>query len=279
MVDKLATVERDQIALEASPSVETAAFEVVGTPVEHSAHAVEWDASAVRKIHRQPRMSVGVTRALTVMMFNPPLAACLVPEGDEAVSRLSTARGLLTNLLDDVAREDMADIEASAFAVRLALVSWQGCDPYSGKIHSADDPELLTFMYACLVESQLVVAEHFGGWFSREERETYVAHMAPVAALLGLEANDIPKNVADLLNYLRAAPIADSPAALRAIGIMGLRSGVRRLTRVSLRFRVAAMTLPPHVRSMAGLPSSVSLRAHHVAGWCSRWFEALHFSR
>ena len=64
----------------------------------------------------------------------------------------------------------------------------------TGAAYTANDPALLAYVHATLVDSALCAAEVYGPRSPSDERDRYVAEMARVAQMLGLA--DPPRDAA-----------------------------------------------------------------------------------
>jgi uncharacterized protein (DUF2236 family) len=73
----------------------------------------------------------------------------------------------------------------------------------AGTAWAADDPELLLWILATLVDSALIVHERYVGALSRDERQAYWEDYRLVGRLFGLRSGDMPKTIEGLESYLR----------------------------------------------------------------------------
>lgn len=73
-----------------------------------------------------------------------------------------------------------------------------------GTAYSADDPELMLWVHATLVDSALVTYETWIGPLTAPEEEQYHEEMKVVAELFGLPSSSIPASIGDLRAYIRA---------------------------------------------------------------------------
>jgi uncharacterized protein (DUF2236 family) len=80
----------------------------------------------------------------------------------------------------------------------------------AGVAYAADDPELLGYVHATLVDSALTAAAVYGPRLPSADRERYVAEMARVALLLGVD--DPPRDTAAARAVIAAAPTGTSAA-------------------------------------------------------------------
>ena len=89
-------------------------------------------------------------------------------------------------------------------------MSWvSGTDPVTGKAYAANDPALLIWVHAAMVDSGLAAAAAYGTALTPAEQDQYVAEMTVVAELVGVPAASFadggaPASVAELNAYLDA---------------------------------------------------------------------------
>src|SRR5204862_1572683 len=77
-----------------------------------------------------------------------------------------------------------------------------GVDEITGRPYDAKDPDLLLWVHACLVDSQLLFERLTVGRLSDEEREQYHQEQMAGAELLGLERSRIPSTTEELRRYV-----------------------------------------------------------------------------
>lgn len=87
----------------------------------------------------------------------------------------------------------------------------------TGTPYSAQDPELLLWVHATLIESNLLAYERFVGPLSREEKDGYCAEATEIAVMLGVARSRVPASLAELDAYLTrvlaGGPIEVTPTA------------------------------------------------------------------
>ena len=101
---------------------------------------------------------------------------------------------------------DRAAAQAAADRVRKIHEWVRGTDPVTGKPYAASDPELLIWVHAALVESDLAAAARYGISLTPAEQDQYVAEMTAAAELIGVPARPFadggaPASVAELDAY------------------------------------------------------------------------------
>jgi uncharacterized protein (DUF2236 family) len=94
--------------------------------------------------------------------------------------------------------------EAEEAARRINLVhrDVHGVDPVTGLPYDALDPDLLLWVHACLVDSQLLFERLTVGKLDEEGRERFHREQMAGAELLGLDRSRIPSTVPELRAYI-----------------------------------------------------------------------------
>jgi uncharacterized protein (DUF2236 family) len=123
--------------------------------------------------------------------------------------------------------------EAAEAARRINLVHREvhGIDSVTGLPYDAMDPDLLLWVHACLVDSQLLFEELTVGTLDEDGRERFHHEQMAGAELLGLDRERIPDTVAELRDYI------DSVIA----------SGILRVTEETLKVVRLIRRPPPEV--------------------------------
>jgi len=144
-----------------------------------------------------------------------------------------------------------------------------------GTPYDANDPALLLWVHATLVDSALLAYERFVGRLTRAERAGFYAESTVVARLFGIPAGLIPATLPDFRAYmnvmLRGPVLAVGPAS-RAIAAallspplpFGLRqlAGSTRLFTIGLlpaaiRRRYGYQWSPAHERALRALAAAI----------------------
>jgi uncharacterized protein (DUF2236 family) len=129
-----------------------------------------------------------------------------------------------------------------------------------GTPYSAENPDLMLWVHATLVEASLAVHERFVARLSRAEQERYYDEMALVARLFGTPASILPPTLADFREYF-AAEIASDTIAVTA--------PAREVAEVILRAPLPTpmrVLVPAHRLATAGLLPA-RLRAEYGLCW------------
>jgi uncharacterized protein (DUF2236 family) len=152
---------------------------------------------------------------------------------------------------------DTASANAAAARVRAVHTHVRGTDEVTGLGYSAEDPDLLLWVHAGMVDSIVHVVQRYGRGLSPAEADNYVAEMVPFAAIVGVPAEIVPTTVQELREYIESAALLQAtPAARDAIGVVldppDLSEEHRDLWHEV--GQVAVGTLPGWARSMYGFP-------------------------
>jgi len=150
---------------------------------------------------------------------------------------------------------DRASALAAAAWVRKVHVHVRGVDPETGLPYAAEDPALLLWVHAGMVDSIVTVAQRYGRTLDDADADLYVAEMVRFAEIVGVPAEDVPTTMASLREYIESVELRQAtPAARDAIGVVldppGLDGDMRDLWREL--GQVAVGTLPDWAREMYG---------------------------
>ena len=207
--------------------------------------------SIVWRVHRDRSFPLAGIRSLMIQALHPLAMAGVAQHStwrQDPFGRLAaTSSYLLTTTYGDT---DSA--LAAAAWVRKIHVHVRGTDPETGLTYSAEDPSLLLWVHAGMVDSIVEVVSRYGREF---DADRYVAEMVPFAEIVGVPREDVPTSVASLRTYIESVELRQATAAAReAIGIVldppDLDADTRDLWRDL--GQVAVGTLPGWAREMYG---------------------------
>jgi len=183
--------------------------------------------SMIRQVHREFAVAFAGPRALLMQAAHPvAFAGFFASSGalDDPYPRLErTAAAMNTIIFGDRVAADRVSTRVRRVhsRVRGKLDSAVGRFP-AGTPWAADDPELLLWIIATLVDSSLLVYERYVRPLSPEEREQYWAEYRTVGRLFGLPDTHSPDTVDELRAYLgdmlRSGDLYVSPEA-RELGV------------------------------------------------------------
>jgi uncharacterized protein (DUF2236 family) len=240
------------------------------TPVMSSRHAspdgLFDDHSMIRRVHRERAVMLHGQRAL-LMQAAHPLAfvgfwgATAAQEPEKAYPRLErTAEAMATAVFGPAEAAEAMGRRIRAIHGAVSGTLAEGVGPWpAGTPWRADDPELLLWILASLVDSALVVHDRFVRPLRPEERDAFWRDYRRVGELFGLRQADMPQSivafdayVAEMLGSDRTEVIPEARAAGRRIV---LQPPVPLPFRPALKVanEITASLLPSKVRKGFGL--------------------------
>jgi len=153
---------------------------------------------------------LGWSRAILLQMAHPLIAAGVADHSSfraspmAAVSRLhGTVRAMLALTFGDPIEHGhaIAGIKAIHARVHGELREATGVYP-AGTPYSAEDPDLVLWVHATLIESVLLVHEQLVAPVSAADRDTYLEEAVDVALALGARDAELPRTWSTLEAYL-----------------------------------------------------------------------------
>ena len=210
--------------------------------------------SVVWRVHRDRSFPLAAIRSLMVQALHPLAMAGVAQHSNwqhDPFGRLAATAGYVLT----VTYGDTAAAESAAARVRAVHTHVRGTDEVTGLAYRAEDPELLLWVHAGMVDSIVHVVQRYGRSLDAADADRYVAEMVRFAEIIGVPASRIPASVDTLRQDLESVELRQAtPAALEAIGIVldppGLDADTRELWHDL--GRVAVGTLPTWARSMYG---------------------------
>jgi uncharacterized protein (DUF2236 family) len=210
--------------------------------------------SIVWRVNRDRCFPLAGMRSLMVQALHPLAMAGVAQHSgwrQDPFGRLAaTSSYLLTTTYGDT-----ASALAAAAWVRKIHVHVRGTDPETGLPYSAEDPALLLWVHAAMVESIITVVQRYGRPLETAGADRYVAEMVRFAEIVGVPAEDVPATLASLREYIESVELRQATAAAKeAIGIVleppELDAEMRDLWHDL--GQVAVGTLPDWARQMYG---------------------------
>jgi uncharacterized protein (DUF2236 family) len=219
--------------------------------------------SMLRRVHRERPVGLAGARALLLMGAHPvAFEGFFLSTGalEDPYARLRRTG----EVLDAIAWGPRATadrltrrVRAMHRRVRGTLSDAAGPFP-AGTPYRADDPDLLLWILACIVESSLRVYDEYVAGLSHTDRERYWADYRVVGRLFGLRERDMPATYADFRDYWEAMLASDEIFVTERARQLGIEIVMR--PPVSLRARpllelanfVTVGLLPARVRRMYG---------------------------
>ena len=167
------------------------------------------DDSMLRRVHREQVVALSGPRALLMQATHPvAFAGFFAHTGalDEPYERLNRT----AQVMDAVAFGARAEADRATRRVRAMHRRVRGelSEPVgrfpAGTPYAADDPELLLWILATLVDSALVVYERYVGSLTRRQRDLYWEDYKVIGRLFALRDSDMPDTIDDFEAYMDA---------------------------------------------------------------------------
>ena len=223
------------------------------------------DGTLSRRVNAERLVLLGWGRAILMQLAHPLIAAGVDEHSTfrerpwSPVTRLHhTVRAMLALTYGDPAARDQAieGILAIHRRVNGTLRERVGRFP-AGTPYSAEDPDLVLWVHATLVESIPLVYELLVAPLSGAERDIYCEEAAPVAVALGARPADVPRTWAALREYLEreyaSGSIAVGPQAANVARLVLAPSIAPLIAPAAWINRVmTAGLLPPDLREQYG---------------------------
>jgi uncharacterized protein (DUF2236 family) len=205
-------------------------------------------------VHRDRSFLIAGIRALMVQALHPLAMAGVAQHSDwrrDPFGRLAATNGYVLT----VTYGESAAANAAASRVRAVHTRVHGVDEVTGLAYSAEDPALLLWVHAALVDSILTVLQGYGRRLEPAEADAYVAEMVRFATIVGVPAESVPADVAGLSMYMTSVDLLQAtPAAREAMSVVldppGLDDDSRELWHDAAR--VAVGSLPGWARDLYG---------------------------
>jgi uncharacterized protein (DUF2236 family) len=175
--------------------------------------------SVAWRLHSDVSFAAGGYRALLVEALHPLAIAAVEQHGrllDDPWRRLWRT----SQYVFDITFGDRATALAAAERVRSVHRALRGTDPVTGLDYRADDPALLLWVHAVLVDSVLVAFDRYGAGLPRARADRYVAEMGTAAELVGIPIDLAPRSVAEVRAVLARMPLRLTPGAQRVRGLV-----------------------------------------------------------
>jgi uncharacterized protein (DUF2236 family) len=223
------------------------------------------------RVNAERIVLLGWARAILLQLAHPLVAAGVFDHSGfrgtpyAAASRLyHTVHAMLSLTFgDEAARQKTLDaIRAIHRRVNGVLRESTGGYP-SGTRYSAEDPDLVLWVHATLIESVLLVYDQLVAPLTAAERDEYCAEAFPIAIALAARENDVPRTWADLRAYLDRMYASNAIA----VGTQG-RELARAVLSPSGGWLVAPATWINRMITVGLLPAQ--LREQYSMTWSAR---------
>src|SRR5207249_11723682 len=176
--------------------------------------------SMVWRVNRDRSFPLAGMRSLMVQALHPLAMAGVAQHSNwrqDPFGRLAaTSSYLLTTTYGD-----SASALAAAAWVRKIHTHVRGIDPETGLPYSAEDPSLLLWVHAGMVESIVSVVQRYGRVLDAGDADRYAADLVRFAEIVGVPAEQVPATVDSLRKYIDSVELRRAtPAARDAIGVV-----------------------------------------------------------
>lgn len=243
------------------------------------------DHSMIRRVHRERAVMLHGARTL-LMQAAHPLAfrgfwsTTSAQEPAEAYPRLQrTAEAMATAVYGSAADAEAMGERVRGIHARMRGHLAEDAGPWpAGTPWRADDPELLLWILAALVDSAMVVHDRFVRPLRHEEREAFWRDYREVGRLFGLAPDDMPRTVRAFDAYVAGTLASDRIEVMPEAREAGRRIVLAPPVPLALRPAILAVNevttslLPPKVRRGFGLRRDPGrdLAVRAVGGWSRR---------
>lgn len=215
--------------------------------------------SVAWRVIGHPVSLVGGLRSLIVQALHPLAMAGVAQHSDYRRRPLERLRRT-SHYVAATTFGDRATAEAAAARVRRVHRRVRGIDPVTGSPYSAEDPD--TQLWVHCVEWHSFLAAHRAyatARLSPDEEDRYIAEGAPIAALLGVPEESVPKSVEAMRAYFASVrpQLCVSDSTRDAIGFVLNPPLTRELIPLQVPLRVTAAAavaiVPRDLRRLAGI--------------------------
>jgi uncharacterized protein (DUF2236 family) len=215
--------------------------------------------SVAWRVIGHPVSIVGGLRSLIVQSLHPLAMAGVAQHSDYRRRPLDRLRRT-SHYVAATTFGDRATAEAAAARVKRIHARVRGTDPVTGSAYSASDPD--TQLWVHCVEWHSFLAAYRAYATSRltpAEEDRYIAEGAPIAALLDVPEEAVPRTVAEMRAYFeRVRPqLCVSDSTRDAIGFVLNPPLTRELIPLQVPIRVTAAAavaiMPRDLRRLAGI--------------------------
>jgi uncharacterized protein (DUF2236 family) len=241
----------------------------IGRFARHLADDALTGSDTSRRINAERLVLIGWTRAILLQLAHPLIAAGVADHSTFRGSTLAplsrlhhTVNAMLAITFGDEGERARALEAIRAIHRRVHGTLPAACGRFpAGTPYSAEDPELLLWVHATLLDSILFVYDLLVAPLSEEERDQYCVDSADVAVALGVRANEVPRCWRELQTYMHreyeAGSVAVSGQARDlAAALLSPVSSRAAAPFTGLTTLLAAGLLPAQVRRDYGFPWS-----------------------
>jgi len=218
--------------------------------------------SAIWRVDREMALLLGGGRALLMQIAHPKIAAGVADHSrflTDPLGRLKqTMETMWSIVFDDLPRARASLERLEEVHKRVQGQVRDAGAPSRGAAYSAQDPDLLLWVHATLVDSALVVYDRFVKPLALEERRRYYEDSKKLGVLMGVPESKIPATLEAFQEYMTATVESDAiavGAAARALARAILSPPPWFLkTFAPVNVLITTGLLPPKLRRAYDLP-------------------------
>ncbi len=171
--------------------------------------------SVTWRIHSDPLIGLATLRSLALRVLHPEGLTSVFATAHRVDDPWDRLTGTLRQL-GVVTFGNSIEAAMTGARVRAVLMQVHGVTP-EGREYRGDDPDLLLWMHCCQVASFVEVTRRGGLSLTNAQHETYIREQVRLAAVWGLEPDQVPASRSELTRYFRAArPALRMTATARA---------------------------------------------------------------
>jgi uncharacterized protein (DUF2236 family) len=215
--------------------------------------------SVAWRVIGHPVSIVGGLRSLIVQALHPLAMAGVAQHSDYRRRPLDRLRRT-SHYVAATTFGDRATAEAAAARVRRIHKRVRGVDPVTGSRYSADHPDTQLWVHCVEWHSFLAAYRVYAtSRLTPDEEDRYIAEGAPIAALLGVPEETVPKTVEEMRAYFAAVrpQLCVSDSTRDAIDFVLNPPLTRELIPLQVPLRITAAAavaiMPRHLRRLAGI--------------------------
>jgi uncharacterized protein (DUF2236 family) len=218
------------------------------------------------RVNGERLVVLGWSRAILLQLAHPLIAAGVFEHSGfrsspfAAIERLHhTTRAMLAITFGDTGQRDAAIEGIRRIHTRVNGTLPEAAGPFAAGTHySAEDPALLLWVHATLVESMVVTYEHLVGPLRPADLDAYCEQSAPSSIALGVRPGEIPMTwtaLQDCLHRTYASGVIVVSSQARELAEALLRAPLLRVLSPvgAVTSLLARGLLPPAVRADYGL--------------------------
>lgn len=156
--------------------------------------------SVTWRVHADPVMWIAGLRALLLQAVHPVAMAGVLEHSDFRADPW----GRLIRTADYVGVVSFgtrAEVDRIGSRVRRLHERVSGTDTITGTTYRASDPDLLTWVHCCEVESFLSTFQQAGGGLRSDEIDRYYVEQTRAAAVVGLDPAAVPASATAMTDY------------------------------------------------------------------------------